>query len=126
MTIFFDDKKNTFASQKLIQHNEHVTRRKRVTHAEATLQKLKEDIDYRVNKLQGVSTFLSQQHALYEQLTQEYESSPSPVLAQRLEKLKLGISQLETQLQQHQPEKLIAKLTAKYEKLKGLLKRPSE
>lgn len=126
MTIFFDDKKNASASKKLIQHNEHVTRRKRVTHAEITLLKLKEDIDYRVNKLQGVTTFLKEQHALYEQLTIKYEPSPTPALAQRLEKLKLGINQLETQLQQHQPEKLIAKLTAKYEKLKALLTRSSE
>lgn len=48
-------------------------------------QKLKEDIDTRVAKLQGVTTFLSEQHALDEQLTQEYEIRPSPDLAQRLE-----------------------------------------
>ncbi|WP_058534429.1 hypothetical protein [Legionella saoudiensis] len=124
MAIFFDDKKRASISRKLIQHNEHVTRRKRVTHAEQTLQKLKEDIDYRVNKLQGINTFLNEQQALYEQLTQEYETNPSSALARKLEKLNLGISQLETQLQQHQPEKLIARLTAKYEKLKGLLERP--
>ncbi|USQ13512.1 hypothetical protein J2N86_12640 [Legionella lytica] len=126
MAIFFDDKKNASAAKKLIQHNEHVTRRKRVTHAKTVLQKLKEDIDYRVKKLQGVTTFLSEQHALYKQLSQEYETSPSPDLAQRLEKQKQGISQLEGQLQQHQPEKLIAKLTTKYEKLKRLLERSAE
>lgn len=123
MAIFFDDKKNAPTSRKLIQHNEHVTRRKRVTHAETTLQKLKEDIETRVEKLQGVTTFLTEQHALNEQLTQEYKISPSPELAQQLEKLKQGISQLEAQLQKHQPEKLIAELTAKYETLKGLLGR---
>ncbi|MFJ1268445.1 hypothetical protein ACD661_07765 [Legionella lytica] len=126
MAIFFDNKKNTRASQKLIQHNEQVTRRKRVTHAESTLQKLKEDIDYRVNRLQAVTSFLTEQHALCAQLTEEYKASPSPALAQQLEKQKLGISQLEAQLEQYQPEKLIAKLSTKHEKLKSLLERPVE
>ncbi|MCC5015798.1 hypothetical protein [Legionella sp. 31fI33] len=106
---------------KLLQQNEITTCMARLRQAHQALQQLKEDIDKRCEKLQGVFDFLDSKQALYQQLTEQYQQNPTASLALRINKLGQAISDLLGKLEASQPEKVIADLSSHYEELKAAL-----
>lgn len=125
MAIFFDSKNNGSAYLKLIQHNEHVMRSTRITHAKELLQQLHQEIEHRVEKKQQFINFLTTQRILYEQLTQEYQTTPTAALAQRLSKLRQAIINSEIKLQNSTAKQLITDLRKKQAQLKALIEEQS-
>ncbi|WED42242.1 hypothetical protein [Legionella cardiaca] len=122
MNVFFD-KKATSGYDKLLRQNEENVRKKRIEKAEEALQQLKQEIDNRLVKLQEILAFSDTKHALFQQLSEQYEHAPSKELAKQLSELKQALATLDNKLQQSQPEKIIADLQARYEALKAELSR---
>ncbi|KTC96414.1 hypothetical protein [Legionella feeleii] len=97
--------------------NEITLYKARINEAHQALKRLKQDIDNRCQKLQGIYEFLDQKQALYEQLIARYQSQPSPSLAGRIQKLQKAIEEMLANIETTQPEKVIADLSASYEAL---------
>lgn len=108
---------------KLLQQNEINARIAHLRQAHQALQQLKQDIDERCEKLQGVFNFLDGKQALYQQLTEQYQQNPTTNLALRINKLGKAIGDLLTKLEITQPEKVITDLSSRYEELKAELAR---
>ncbi|HHF7345545.1 TPA: hypothetical protein ACPSKB_001968 [Legionella feeleii] len=106
---------------KLLQQNEIDALMTRLRQAHQALQQLKQDIDKRCEKLQGVFNFLDGKQALYQQLTEQYQQTPTASLALRINKLGQAIGDLLSKLEASQPEKVIADLSSRYEELKAQL-----
>ena len=90
----------------------------RIDEAHQALKRLKQDIDNRCQKLQGIYEFLDEKQALYEQLTARYQNQPSTSLAGRIEKLQKAITDMLANMEATEPAKVIADLSANYEALK--------
>ncbi|HHF7345542.1 TPA: hypothetical protein ACPSKB_001965 [Legionella feeleii] len=97
--------------------NEIALAKARINEAHQALKRLKQDIDNRCQKLQGIYEFLDQKQALHEQLIARYQSQPSTSLAGRIQKLQKAIEEMLANIETTQPEKVIADLSASYEAL---------
>ncbi|STX49794.1 Uncharacterised protein [Legionella hackeliae] len=72
--VFFDTKGGFSTYKKVLDQNEHESRKIRIAHAEEALQRLKQEIDRRMDKLNEILILSEERHALYDYKLAQYEA----------------------------------------------------
>ncbi|KTD16551.1 hypothetical protein [Legionella jordanis] len=111
-TTFFGDAGSTYTKTlRQVEHEDHLVR---LAKAQKALQDLKEEIDSRIYNLREALDFLDTQEYLYNDLKAENEKSPNPLLKIKMASLNSAIERFKKQMEDCQPERVIAELSDRY------------